>query len=140
MVCELSHPTQSCRDARVRRLAAPILVTTIGLALLAAIRSTRVVVSGDSMLPGLRPGDRLLLMPVLRPQEGQLIAVRDPRQPGRVLVKRVHSIRGGLVEVRGDNVAASTDSRHFGPVRRSSVIGRPVYRYGPVGRAGRLPG
>lgn len=138
MVCELSHPTQSRGRARVRRLAGSILVATLGLFLSAAGRFTRVVVSGNSMLPGLLPGDRLLVVPVLRIREGQVVAMSDPRQPGRVLVKRVHSIHAGLVEVRGDNIAESTDSRHFGRVPRASVIGRAAYRYAPSGRSGRL--
>jgi nickel-type superoxide dismutase maturation protease len=108
------------------------------LAIRTAGRFTRVLVSGNSMEPGLRPGDRLLVVPVLRIKEGQVVAVSDPRQPGRVLVKRIHSIRKGLVEVRGDNAGESTDSRHFGRVPRSSVIGRAVYRYAPSGRSGRL--
>jgi nickel-type superoxide dismutase maturation protease len=108
------------------------------LAIRTAGRFTRVLVSGNSMEPGLRPGDRLLVVPVLRIKEGQVVAVSDPRQPGRVLVKRIHSIRNGLVEVRGDNAGESTDSRHFGRVPRSSVIGRAVYRYAPSGRSGRL--
>jgi nickel-type superoxide dismutase maturation protease len=138
MVCELSHPTQSRGRARLRRLAVPFIVATLGLALRSTGRITRVVVSGNSMRPGLHPGDRLLVVPVLRIQEGQVVAVSDPRRPGRVLVKRVHSIRGGLVEVRGDNAQESTDSRHFGGLPRSSVIGRAVYRYAPAGRSGRL--
>jgi inner membrane protease subunit 1 len=44
------------------------------------------------------------------------------------------------VDVRGDNEAASTDSRHFGPVPRRAVRGRVLYRYGPPARAGRWPG
>ena len=138
MVCELSHPTQSRGRALARRLAGPVLVSTLALALRTAGRFTRVVVSGNSMQPGLSPGDRLLVVPVLRIREGQVVAVSDPRRPERVLVKRVHSILGGLVEVRGDNAGESTDSRHFGRVPRSAVIGRAVYRYAPTGRSGRL--
>lgn len=138
MVCELPHPTQSRGRARLRRLAGPVLVATLGLALRTAGRFTRVVVSGNSMRPGLHPGDRLLVVPVLRIHEGRVVAVSDPRRPGRVLVKRVHSVRGGLVEVRGDNALESTDSRHFGGLPRTSVIGLAVYRYSPAGRSGRL--
>ena len=138
MVCELSHPTQSRGRARVRRLAGPILLATLCLALRTAGRFTRVLVSGNSMEPGLHSGDRLLVVPVLRIKEGQVVAVSDPRQPGRVLVKRIHSIHKGLVDVRGDNAGESTDSRHFGRVPRSSVIGRALYRYAPSERSGRL--
>jgi nickel-type superoxide dismutase maturation protease len=106
----------------------------------------RVEVSGSSMRPALLPGDRLLVVspPVLRPRwprPGEVIAVRDPRDPSRVLVKRVARIdrRRGTLEVLGDARGASTDSREFGPLPRSAVVGRAVYRYAPAGRSGPGP-
>ena len=119
-----------------------------GLAALAAVagvvalgwRGRRVVVHGASMSPTLEPGDRLLLAPAWRPRTGQLVAVRDPRDPSRLLVKRVAAVdrRNQRVTVVGDNPGASTDSRVFGPVARRAVVGRVVYRYAPPGRAGRV--
>jgi hypothetical protein len=44
-----------------------------------------------------------------------------------------------MLEVVGDDPAASTDSREFGPVPLDSVVGRIVYRYGPSGRTGPGP-
>ncbi len=38
--------------------------------------------------------------------------------------------------VLGDNRSRSYDSRDFGPVTRSLIIGRPVWRIGPAGRRG----
>lgn len=90
----------------------------------------RVVVEGDSMQPALRPGDRLLVMRVGRPlRRGDVVAVRDPRVPERVLVKRVAEVRAAGIVVLGDNRAASTDSRVFGAVPRRLVLGRCVWRY-----------
>jgi nickel-type superoxide dismutase maturation protease len=100
----------------------------------------RVRVTGDSMLPGFRAGDRLLLGPPWWIRPGQVVAVTDPRAPARLLVKRVHALSRLAVEVRGDNEAASTDSRHFGPLPRSSLAGRVLYRYAPADRAGWFPG
>ena len=119
-------------------MLAPISLVALGMAVVATRLTTRVVVSGESMHPGFRPGDRLLVVPVVRARPGQVVAVRDPGQPGRVLVKRVHRVGDDRVDLRGDNAEASTDSRHFGPVRRASVIGRVVYRYAPPERAGWL--
>jgi nickel-type superoxide dismutase maturation protease len=106
----------------------------------------RVEVTGSSMSPTLRPGDRLVVMarpwgPPRWPKPGQVVAVRDPRRPDRILIKRVAAVhRGtGTVEVLGDDRTTSTDSRAFGPVPRSSIVGRAVYRYAPGGRSGPLP-
>lgn len=105
----------------------------------------RVVVEGDSMAPALRPGDRVVVVrtPVL--EEGDLVALFDPEDRSRVLVKRVARLEAESIDVRGDNVAASRDSRSFGPVPRRLVIGRVVYRYAPadsvpIGRGGRRAG
>ena len=72
---------------------------------------------------------------------GEVVAVRDPHDPARVLVKRVGSVdrHKRTVEVLGDDASASTDSRTFGPVPRSLVLGKAVYRYAPAGRAGSGP-
>ena len=100
----------------------------------------RVQVAGDSMRPAFQPGDRLLLGPALRVRTGQVVAVTDPREPGRLLVKRVHAVTRWSVEVRGDNEDASTDSRQFGPLPWSRLAGRVIYRYAPAGRIGWFPG
>jgi signal peptidase I len=94
-----------------------------------------VVVAGTSMSPALDPGDRLLVLR-LRPRVGDVVAVA---REGRTIVKRVAAVDGDVLTLLGDNAEASTDSRAFGPVPRSSVLGRAVYRYAPRPRAGRLP-
>ena len=99
----------------------------------------RVNVIGASMLPTVEPGDRLLVIG-LRPRPGDIVAVVDPRDGDRVLVKRVSSVDETGVTVLGDRPDASTDSRTFGPVRPGLVLGRAVYRYWPAERRGRLNG
>ncbi len=107
----------------------------------------RVEVVGSSMVPALLPGDRLVVLRVpwwspLRPGPGHVVALHDPRRPDRILIKRVRSVdrRLGTLDVEGDSRQFSTDSRSFGPVSRSAVVGRAVYRYAPVGRNGPLLG
>lgn len=109
--------------------------------LCAGLLVRRVVVEGHSMSPALEPGDRLVVVRTgawLALHRGQIVAVRDPRRPARVLVKRVAAWRDGRVVLEGDNAPASTDSRHFGPVHPSAVVGVVCYRYAPSDRAGRL--
>jgi len=95
------------------------------------------------MVPTLLPGDRVVVWrglgsrgPAVRP--GDVVAVVDPREPDRIMVKRVARLAGSEIFVEGDNAAASTDSRHFGPVGPNALRGRVVYRYHPEERRGRL--
>ncbi|HVA73945.1 MAG TPA: nickel-type superoxide dismutase maturation protease [Acidimicrobiales bacterium] len=132
MVCERSHPTHSPRRGWP---AAAVLGTVAAAAWEIARRCRRLEVVGDSMLPSFEAGDRLLAVRAGRIRPGDVVAVPDPGQEGRLLVKRVHSVSRDSLEVRGDNDSASTDSRTFGPVRRSAVVGKIVYRYAPTERA-----
>jgi nickel-type superoxide dismutase maturation protease len=102
-----------------------------------------VEVAGDSMAPTLMPGDWLLADPEAfarrPPSVGELVLVPDPREPSRLLVKRVAAVgTDGSLDVRGDDERASTDSRTFGPVDPRQVAGRPWYRYWPAARIGRV--
>jgi nickel-type superoxide dismutase maturation protease len=120
----------------VNRLAAVL----VGLGLLVVVlRPRRVLVEGASMEPTLLAGDRLLVVRRFGPRLGDIVALPDPRDGRRLLLKRVTGVAGHELTVEGDNPAASTDSRDFGPVTGKGLLGRAVYRYGPAGRTGRLP-
>jgi nickel-type superoxide dismutase maturation protease len=88
------------------------------------------------MEPTLAPGDRLLVVRARRLHAGDVVAVRDPTDPKRVLVKRVGAVLEDEIVLRGDNPGVSTDSRSFGPVPTSAVLGRVVRRYAPGWSAG----
>ncbi|MCU1450328.1 MAG: Signal peptidase [Acidimicrobiales bacterium] len=94
------------------------------------------------MRPSLEPGDRLLVVRRRRRRlrSGDLVALTDPRQRDRTMLKRVAVVdpAQATVTVLGDNRAASTDSRTFGPVPLELVRGRAVYRYWPEHRRGRI--
>ena len=127
------------RAARVAQGAAAVLARASAMAVVVgvvAVRPRRVVVEGRSMEPTLAPGDRVLVVRARGLHALDVVAVRDPRNPKRVLVKRIGAVLEDEVVVRGDNPAASTDSRSFGPVPKSAVIGRVVRCYAPSWRAG----
>jgi nickel-type superoxide dismutase maturation protease len=100
------------------------------------VRPRRVAVEGRRREPTLAPGDRLLVVRARGLHPGDVVAVGDPTDPGRVLVKRVSAVLEDEIVLRGDNPSVSTDSRSFGPVPSSAVLGRVVRRYSPSWRAG----
>jgi nickel-type superoxide dismutase maturation protease len=103
----------------------------------------RVAVAGRSMEPALEPGDWLLVDPRAYidrpPKTDQLVLAPDPRDPTRLLIKRVGSVAiDGRLELLGDAADISTDSRMFGSIDVGSVRGRPWFRYWPPARVGRV--
>ncbi len=85
------------------------------------------------MEPTYRAGDRVLVnrLAYLRrgPQPGDIVVLRDPERPGHLLLKRIARAPDGnpgpaRYHVLGDNAAWSRDSRVFGPVARSQIVGR----------------
>ena len=71
------------------------------------------------------------------PAPGEVVLARDPREPSRVIAKRVAGPDGdGGIVLLGDNLDESTDSRAFGPVPPSALTGRVVWRYWPPARFG----
>ncbi|WP_346619833.1 S26 family signal peptidase [Blastococcus montanus] len=98
-------------------------------------------VSGPSMSPTVRSGDRLLARRVppaggrrgaVRP--GDVVLARFPARPELLVVKRVRRVVPGGYWVEGDNPFVTDDSRAFGT---AVVVGRVVGRVWP--RPGRLP-
>jgi nickel-type superoxide dismutase maturation protease len=110
-----------------------VLAGVLGLAYLAALAVNRslVEVHGRSMEPTLRPGDRLLTVPVWRPllEPGQVVVVADPTDPDHLVVKRLIALGAGRAEVHGDDPRASTDSRVWGPLRLAAVRRIAVCRW-----------
>ena len=91
------------------------------------------------MQPALHPGDRLLVSRWLPLRARDVVVCRDPEAPSSFLIKRITSLpANGEVELGGDNPNVSRDSRHFGPLPRSLIVGRVFYRYLPRERRGRL--
>lgn len=137
MACERPHPTHYPRN--VLKALGWAAVPLAGAVFCGAVRLQRLEVVGDSMRPAFEPGDRLIAVRLGRIREGDVVAVPDPRDATRLIVKRVASVSGPMLVLRGDNDAASTDSRSFGPVPRPSVAGRVLYRYSPPERVSWWP-
>lgn len=77
----------------------------------------RFVVSEDSMLPTLQPGDGLVAIRSTTIRRGQIRCFEHPHRPEFWLVKRVGGVRGDTFEACSDSRApGATDSRRFGYV------------------------
>ena len=103
----------------------------------------RFSVEGESMNPGYKQGDRLLISPTLLkfspPTEGDVIVIQHPKDLTKHILKRVIGIPGDRVEgvdlgpkeyfVLGDNKGKSEDSRHFGKILWDQIIGKVWFKY-----------
>ena len=91
----------------------------------------RVAVTGDSMAPTLLPGEWWIARRTHRAEVGDIVVVEHPEE--RLLaVKRLIRRTGDECWIEGDNLAHSRDSRHFGPVDCSRIVGRLLVRYAPL--------
>ncbi len=84
-------------------------------------------VEGYSMWPTLVKGDKVLVYRWAKIRKGDIVVASLPT---REFVKRVARIDGKDYFLEGDNKKFSTDSRHFGPVRKQSIVGKVVLKYG----------
>ena len=83
------------------------------------------------MLPAYRDGDTALVdtgaCVDLLPQPGDVVLAAHPFQSGVRMVKRVdHITQDGRVFVVGDNPSESTDSRTFGALPPSKILGKLI--------------
>jgi nickel-type superoxide dismutase maturation protease len=91
------------------------------------------------MEPALQAGDWIVVSRLSRPPRvGEIVLVRDPRDREHLMLKRVAAVADGACTVLGDRPSESTDSRAFGAVQLADVLGRAVFRYGPITRMGWL--
>jgi nickel-type superoxide dismutase maturation protease len=93
------------------------------------LRSPKLVlirrVVGVSMSPKLHPGQLLLATPLFRRLHPGQVVIID--HEGKQKVKRIERIDVDKVFVIGDNLQASTDSRHFGWIQPSQIIARVIW-------------
>ena len=95
---------------------------------------TRVRVVGPSMEPLMRNGDWWLVRRTKRLRPGDPVVLVHPKRPDALIVKRLDHHESDGWWVLGDNLDASEDSRHFGSVPESSIVGKAIARYHPLKR------
>jgi len=129
-------------------VAVAALAAAAGLVWLVGwFRPTRVAVAGSSMEPTLKAGDWAMAVrvPRRRLRPGLVVVARPPARPGLEVVKRIAAGPGDVALdgrvlgpdewfLAGDRPEASTDSRGFGTVPPSAIVGRVVLVYWPPDR------
>ena len=105
---------------------------------------SRFEVQGPSMLPSFSEGERVLALSLQPPEIQEMLRKLMPlhfaepkggdvvvlEKNGEKMVKRVSlDLRDGTYLVHGDNSSESTDSRAFGSVKRSEILGRVMFKY-----------
>ncbi|MEO5703376.1 MAG: S26 family signal peptidase [Candidatus Limnocylindrales bacterium] len=126
------------------------------------VRPWRVAVTEASMLPAIEPGDWLVVNPRVGswPRPGAVVVFREPISDA-LAIKRVAAGPGERVRfadgyltlapdeawlvadapegaTRAAGFGAPIDSTRFGPVSLEQLVGRVLFRYGPLRRFGRI--
>ena len=97
-------------------------------------RRKRLRVTGYSMQPLLQPGAEILINPYAycksAPQVNDIVVAIHPAKSHLEMVKRIVSIReDNTYFLQGDNLLYSTDSRDFGSVAFSLILGKVTSRF-----------
>ncbi|MBI4039753.1 S26 family signal peptidase [Candidatus Daviesbacteria bacterium] len=82
-------------------------------------------VSGSSMLPEFKSGD---LVVILRSKKLNTTDVVVAEVKGKKILKRITKKVNNHFWLEGDHGGASTDSRSFGWVSKSQIIGKVVFK------------
>lgn len=89
---------------------------------------SRFTINGNSMLPTLKPGQDVLCFNwaylFAKPKVGDIVVIKIQ---GRYMVKRIHYLNDRVINVVGDNIYESNDSRDFGPISYKDIVGRAVF-------------
>lgn len=83
-------------------------------------------VTGDSLLPEYKEGDYVILITVsfFSIRRGDTIVFQHPVYG--MMIKHIDSIDSDKIFVVGTH-PLSTDSRQFGPIQRSDVVGKVIW-------------
>ena len=85
-------------------------------------------VEGDSMLPTLKNGDRVLVEKTANLRIGDVVVAKHPFRITPIIKRITEFSTSGKLFLSGDNPDESTDSRTFGEVPEKDILGRVICR------------
>lgn len=94
-----------------------------------ALPIQKFTIHGSSMFPTLKPGQDVLVFHwayiFTEPKKGDIVVIK---KNDTAIVKRIGQITSDRnIFVQGDNADESTDSRSFGPIDKSEIIGKVIF-------------
>lgn len=94
----------------------------------------RFKIDDRSMEPVFKQGDYVLVNKLSyifkKPSKNDVIVLRHPKEKNKFLIKRISLVTNSdEYFVIGDNKDFSRDSRHFGSVKRDSIIGKVLLHF-----------
>lgn len=112
------------RKKRNRSLLVTGLLTIVICFLLLQVIFGVTVVAGDSMQPTISDGSIVIFERWEQERkEGDIVIVK--MEEGQI-IKRIDEIEGNQIYLLGDNLKESVDSRTFGLVNQSQIVGKVV--------------
>lgn len=76
------------------------------------------------MFPALKEGQDVLVWTwFFKLKAGDIVVIKIR---GKEIIKRIKKIKGSQIFIEGDNKAESTDSRNFGPIKDSGIVGKVI--------------
>jgi len=76
------------------------------------------------MNPTFKSGEFIIVSKYFKLQNSKVVVVR---LENRDVIKRVTAIKNDEIFIEGDNSSASTDSRTFGWINKSNIIGSVIW-------------
>ena len=84
-------------------------------------------VVGNSMENTLKEGDLIIYKKLNRRKvhlkTGDIVIANHPTIKRKLIIKRINSINTYGIELRGDNIFSSSDSRQFGLIKSNQIVG-----------------
>lgn len=81
-------------------------------------------VAGHSMEPTIKAGSYILINQWIKKYKtGDIVACNFENY---IILKRIVQLNDSMIQIHGDNLSDSLDSRTFGEISRSSLIGKVI--------------
>ena len=89
----------------------------------------RFKIKDKSMEPTVKAGDYVLVNKLAyifgKPSKGDIVVLKHPKEKDRFLIKRISRVTNSdEYYIVGDNKDYSQDSRHFGSIKKNSIVGK----------------